>query len=145
MERTASAEWVGGLRDGNGKISSKSGALSNIPYSFKMRFENEPGTNPEELLASAHAGCFTMALSAILESMGLKPRSLHTKATLNIEKTGEDWTITTVNLNTSGQVPGATAEQFIKAAEQAKSNCPVSRLFRANITLEASLQQEKAA
>ena len=139
MERKASAVWKGGLKDGNGAVSSASGILSNTPYSFKTRFENNPGTNPEELIAAPHAACFSMALSAQLGGANLTPESINTSATLTMEKLDSGWTITAVNLDVVAKVPGASAEAFNKAAADAKAGCPVSKVLNAKITMNAKL------
>jgi lipoyl-dependent peroxiredoxin len=139
MERKASAVWKGGLKDGNGAVSSASGILSSTPYSFKTRFENNPGTNPEELIAAAHAACFSMALSAQLGGANLTPESINTSATLTMEKLDSGWTITAVNLDVVAKVPGASAEAFNKAAADAKAGCPVSKVLNAKITMNAKL------
>ena len=139
MERKASAVWKGGLKDGNGAVSSASGILSNTPYSFKTRFENTPGTNPEELIAAAHAACFSMALSAQLGGANLTPESINTSATLTMEKLDSGWTITAVNLDVVAKVPGASEEAFTKAAQDAKAGCPVSKVLNAKITMNAKL------
>ena len=139
MKRKASAVWNGGLKGGNGKMSSDSGVLSDTQYSFSTRFENGTGTNPEELIAAAHAGCFSMALSADLERADLTPESVSTNSTLTFEKTDAGFTITTIHLEVVAKVPGASAEQFAKIAEGAKSGCPVSRALNAEITLDAKL------
>jgi osmotically inducible protein OsmC len=140
MQRKASAVWKGGLKDGKGAVSASSGALSNLPYSFTTRFENTPGANPEELIAAAHAACFSMALSAQLGGANLTPSSIETTATLTMEKLDAGWTITTVHLDVAGRVPGADAAAFQKAAENAKSGCPVSKVLKANITMTAKLE-----
>jgi lipoyl-dependent peroxiredoxin len=140
MKRTASANWQGALKDGKGTVSTESGVLQNIPYGFSTRFENAKGTNPEELVAAAHAGCFTMALSAQLGERGLKPDRLETKADLTFEKVEAGWTITSVHLSVKGRVPGTDAATFDKAANAAKSGCPISRLLKTNITMEARLE-----
>lgn len=139
MQRKASAVWKGGLKDGKGAVSSASGVLSNIPYSFTTRFENTPGTNPEELIAAAHAGCFSMALSAQLGAANLTPESIHTSATLTMEKLDAGWTITAVHLDVTAKVPGASAEAFNTAAQNAKAGCPVSKVLNAKITMDAKL------
>jgi osmotically inducible protein OsmC len=139
MERKASAVWKGGLKDGAGSVSSASGILSNTPYSFKTRFENNPGTNPEELIAAAHAACFSMALSAQLGGANLTPESINTSATLTMEKLDSGWTITAVNLDVVAKVPGASEEAFNKAASDAKAGCPVSKVLNAKITMNAKL------
>jgi lipoyl-dependent peroxiredoxin len=139
MERKANAVWKGGLKDGSGAVSSASGILSNTPYSFKTRFENNPGTNPEELIAAAHAACFSMALSAQLGGANLTPESINTSATLTMEKLDSGWTITAVVLDVVAKVPGASAEAFDKAAADAKAGCPVSKVLNAKITMNARL------
>jgi osmotically inducible protein OsmC len=140
MQRKASAVWKGGLKDGKGTISATSGVLSNTPYSFSTRFENTPGTNPEELIAAAHAGCFSMALSAQLGNAGFTPESINTTATLSLEKLESGFTITTVHLDVVGRVPKADNAAFQKAAENAKSGCPVSKVLNAKITMSAKLE-----
>jgi osmotically inducible protein OsmC len=141
MERSASASWNGALRDGQGNISTQSGVLSGAPYSFVTRFENGKGTNPEELIAAAHAGCFTMALAAQLGTMKLTPENLRTAATVTLEKLDAGWTISKVHLDVAGRVPGISADAFQSAADSAKQNCPVSRLLRTEITMTARLEQ----
>ena len=140
MQRKASAVWKGGLKDGKGSVSSTSGVLSNTPYSFTTRFENTPGTNPEELIAAAHAACFSMALSAQLGGANLTPESINTTANLTMEKLDAGWTITAVQLDVTARVPGASQEAFNKAAENAKSGCPVSKVLNAKITMNAKLE-----
>ncbi|HUB01731.1 MAG TPA: OsmC family protein [Terriglobales bacterium] len=139
MERKASAVWKGSLKDGKGTVSSTSGVLSNTPYSFKTRFEDTPGTNPEELIAAAHAACFSMALSAQLGGAQLTPESINTSAILTMEKLDSGWTITAVHLDVTAKVPGASAEAFNKAAQDAKAGCPVSKVLNAKITMDAKL------
>jgi lipoyl-dependent peroxiredoxin len=139
MQRKASAEWKGGLKDGKGTVSSASGILSNTPYSFTTRFENAPGTNPEELIAAAHAACFSMATSAQLGAANLTPESIATSATLTLEKLDSGWTITAVHLDVVAKIPGATAEAFNKVVQDAKANCPVSKVLNAKITMDAKL------
>ena len=139
MQRKASAVWNGGLKDGKGSVSSASGVLSNTPYSFTTRFENAPGTNPEELIAAAHAACFSMALSAQLGGAQLTPESISTSATLTMEKLEPGWTITAVHLDVIAKVPGASAEAFNTAAQNAKAGCPVSKVLNAKITMDAKL------
>jgi lipoyl-dependent peroxiredoxin len=139
MERKASAVWKGGLKDGKGAVSSASGVLSNTPYSFTTRFENTPGTNPEELIAAAHAACFSMALSAQLGGANLTPESINTSATLTMEKLEAGWAITAVHLDVVAKVPGATPESFKTAADNAKAGCPVSKVLNAKITMDAKL------
>ncbi len=140
MQRKASAVWKGGLKDGKGTISATSGVLSNTPFSFGTRFENTPGTNPEELIAAAHAGCFSMALSAQLGNAGFTPESVNTTATLTLEKLESGFTITTVHLDVVVRVPKADNAAFQKAAENAKSGCPVSKVLNAKITMSAKLE-----
>ena len=139
MVRKASAVWKGSLKEGKGTISSDSGVLSNTPYSFSTRFENAKGTNPEELIAAAHAGCFTMALSAQLGTAGITPESLETTASLTLDKLDAGWTITKVHLDVAARIPGVDKAAFDKAAENAKAGCPVSRLLKAEITMTARL------
>lgn len=140
MERKASAVWQGNLKDGKGTISTESGALSATPYSFRTRFESEKGANPEELIAAAHAGCFTMALSGQLTGSGLTPERLTTEAAVTLEKLEAGFTITKIHLDVKARIPGATREAFDTAAASAKANCPVSRLLKAEITMSASLE-----
>jgi len=139
MIRKASAVWKGSLKEGKGTISSDSGVLSSTPYSFSTRFENGAGTNPEELIAAAHAGCFTMALSAQLGGAGITPESLETTASLTLEKLDAGWTITKVHLDVTGRIPGNDAAAFEKAAKAAEVGCPVSRVLKAEITMTARL------
>lgn len=141
MERSASAVWNGTLRDGKGAISTQSGALSETHYSFVTRFENGKGTNPEELIAAAHAGCFTMALAAQLGTMQFTPETLRTTATVTLEKLEAGWTISKVHLDVIGRLHGVSAAAFETAAAAAKQNCPVSRLLKAEITMAAHLEQ----
>src|SRR6266513_3477848 len=140
MERKASAVWQGSLKDGKGEFSAPSGVFSHTPYSFKTRFEDAPGTNPEELIAAAHASCFSMALSAQLGTANLTPESINTTANLTLEKLDSGWTITAVHLDVTGRVPKADAVAFQKAAQDAKSGCPVSKVLKANITMNAKLE-----
>jgi osmotically inducible protein OsmC len=141
MERTASAVWNGTLKEGKGKISTQSGVLKDSQYSFSTRFEDGIGTNPEELIAAAHAGCFTMALSNQLTTAGLPPESLETKAAVTLGRTDAGPTITKIVLTTVAKVPGADKAAFDKAANEAKNGCPISRLFKGNteIVLDAKL------
>ena len=141
MQRKASAVWKGGLKDGKGMVSATSGVLSNTPYSFTTRFENAPGTNPEELIAAAHAACFSMALSAQLGAANLTPESINTTATLTMDKLDAGWTITTIQLDVSARVPKADESSFNKAAENAKAGCPVSKVLNAKITMNARLEK----
>jgi osmotically inducible protein OsmC len=140
MKRKASAEWQKGLKDGKGTISTESGVLQNTQYSFSTRFEEGKGTNPEELIAAAHAGCFSMALSAQLGELGLTPDSVKTTATVKLEKLDSGFTVTEVHLEVAARIPGATQEQFDKAANNAKTGCPISKLFNAKITMDAKLE-----
>ncbi len=140
MDRTANAEWRGDLRSGSGTISSASGVLSNTPYSFKTRFEQGNGTNPEELLAAAHAGCFSMALSLMLQNEGLKADSIQTTCTVSLEKEGDGFAIKRSHLALQARIPGASQEVFERATNAAKEGCPVSKLFDAEITLDARLE-----
>ena len=140
MKRKASAVWNGALKEGRGRISTESGVLTDAQYSFSTRFENGKGTNPEELIAAAHAGCFSMALSNELGGSNLKPDSIATAATVTMEKTDAGFTVTQVHLEVRATVPGATAESFAKAAGSAKANCPISRLLKTDITMDAKLE-----
>jgi lipoyl-dependent peroxiredoxin len=140
MKRTAQAHWSGDLKGGTGSLTTASATLSSTPYSFHTRFEEGKGTNPEELLAAAHAGCFTMALSAQLAGAGLKADSLDTTCTISLEKKDDGFAITESHLELKAKIPGATQESFDKAVEQAKSGCPVSKLYNTNITLTAQLE-----
>jgi lipoyl-dependent peroxiredoxin len=144
MIRKASAVWRGSLKDGKGTISTDSGVLSNTQYSFSTRFEDGRGTNPEELIAAAHASCFTMALSAQLGNAGITPESLETTASLSLEKLDAGWTITKIHLDVAARIPGADKSAFQKAAENAKAGCPISRLLKAEITMNARLVGEQA-
>jgi len=139
MIRKASAVWKGTLKDGSGTITTESGTLSNTPYSFKSRFETGTGTNPEELIAASHAGCFTMALDAQLTIAGLKPESIATSAALTLEQVEKQWTVTKIHLEVNAKVPGTTNEAFQKLAADAKANCPISRVLKAEITMTATL------
>lgn len=139
MKRTGSAVWQGGIRDGKGTVSTESGVLRDAQYSFSTRFEEGAGTNPEELLAAAHAGCFSMALSKQLEDAGMRAASINTTATVRLEKTDAGFTITKVHLDLTATIPDADQAAFERAAENAKAGCPVSRLFNAEITLDARL------
>ncbi len=142
MKRTSTAVWKGSGLEGTGTLSTQSGVFQNQPYSFKTRFQNEDGkagTNPEELIAAAHAGCFTMALSFQLGGAGFTADELRTTATVTIEKEGEGFTITTVHLDLKARVPGIDQAKFQELADQAKQNCPVSKVLNAKITLAAQL------
>lgn len=140
MKRKGSAVWQGGLKDGKGTVSSESGALSEKQYSFSTRFEDGAGTNPEELIAAAHAGCFSMALSKQLEDAGARAESVQTTATVSLEKTDAGFTITKVHLDVTARIPGGDSAALEKAANNAKAGCPVSRLLNAEITMDARLE-----
>lgn len=139
MRRKASVAWNGGLMNGSGKISTESGALKGADYSFNRRFGEEAGTNPEELIAAAHASCFSMALSHELEKAGLGSGKIETTATVSLAKRPEGWQISAVKLETIGTIEGAEEEAFVRAAQTAKENCPVSKLLNAPIELDARL------
>jgi osmotically inducible protein OsmC len=139
MQRKASAVWKGGLKDGKGTISAPSGVLKDTQYSFSTRFENGQGTNPEELIAAAHAGCFSMALSGQLGGANLTAESISTTVTLSLEKLDAGWTITASHIDVVGKVPGADAAAFQKCAEAAEKGCPVSKVLNAKITMSAKL------
>lgn len=139
MTRKASAIWEGDLKTGKGSISTESGILKNTQYSFTTRFENGVGTNPEELVAAAHAGCYSMALSAELGNAGMKPTRIETSATLTMEKTGAGWTVAAIHLACTATIPGADPSKFENAAKAAKAGCPISRLLNTQITLDAKL------
>jgi osmotically inducible protein OsmC len=145
MVRKASAVWNGSLKEGKGTISTESKVLSNARYSFSTRFENGIGTNPEELIAAAHAGCFTMALSGQLTNAGITPESLETTAAVTLEKLEAGFTITKIHLDVTAKIPGADAAAFEKAAQNAKAGCPISRLLKAEITMTAKLVGGSAA
>jgi osmotically inducible protein OsmC len=140
MERTSSAVWNGSLKEGKGKISTQSEVLHDAPYSFLTRFENAKGTNPEELIGAAHAGCFTMALAAQLGTIQKVPEKLATKATVTLENLSGSWTISKIHLDVTAKVPGLSKEAFDAAAASAKANCPVSRLLKADISLSTTLE-----
>jgi lipoyl-dependent peroxiredoxin len=139
MKRNASAVWNGGLKDGKGAISTQSGVLKNTQYSFGTRFEDGVGTNPEELIAAAHAGCFTMALSAVLGNANKTPERIQTEATVTLGKTDAGPTVTAVHLKVRAKIPGASAQDFQTAADNAKTGCAISRLLKAEITMDAQL------
>lgn len=138
--RKASAEWQGGLKDGKGTISTDSGVLAATQYSFGTRFEDGKGTNPEELVAAAHAGCFAMALSAQLGEAGLKAESIKANAAVTLEKVGDGFAVTASHLEVHAKIPGADAAAFDKAAQAAKAGCPISKLLKAEITMDAKLE-----
>lgn len=139
IKRNATAHWSGTGKEGSGAISTQSGVLSETPYSFSRRFGDEKGTNPEELIGAAHAGCFTMALAFQLSGAGKPPESLDTKADVSLEQVEGGWKIAAVALTVKGKVPGITKEEFTKLAEAAKAGCPVSKVLNASITLDATL------
>jgi len=139
MQRTGSAHWSGGLKDGKGTVSTASGVLHGTQYSFSTRFENGTGTNPEELIAAAHAGCFSMALSAQLGNAGMTAQSIDTTATLTLEKTEAGFSITASHLDVTVKIPGADQAKFEEAAKAAETGCPVSRVLNAKITMDAKL------
>ena len=140
MKRTASAVWNGTLKEGKGTLTAPGGALNKTPYTFSARFENSPGTNPEELIAAAHAGCFAMALSGQLGAAGFKPDQLDATADVSLENLGEKgWTVTASHLTLKAKVPGIDAAKFTELANKAKTGCPISKLLNANITLDAQL------
>jgi lipoyl-dependent peroxiredoxin len=141
MERKGSAIWQGDLKNGNGTVSTDSGVLAHTPYSFSTRFEQGKGTNPEELIAAAHAGCFTMALSGQLGSAGLIPEKLETKATVIFDKVEAGWTVTNILLHVTGRVPKADQAAWDKATQAAKTGCPISRLLNTTITMDAKLER----
>jgi osmotically inducible protein OsmC len=140
MKRSASAAWQGSLKDGKGSISTQSGVLKDAQYGFNTRFEDGPGTNPEELIGAAHAGCFTMALSAQLGEAGMTAESLKTIATVTLDKVEGGFSISAVHLDLVAKIPGATRQAFETVANNAKLNCPVSKLLTAKITLAATLE-----
>jgi len=145
MKRKASAVWQGGLKDGKGTISTDSGVLEQTQYSFSTRFEDGKGTNPEELIAAAHAGCFSMALSGQLGNAGMTAESINTTATVTLEKTDAGFTITKVHLDVTARIPGAEQAAFETAANNAKAGCPISRLLKAEITMDARLEAASGA
>lgn len=139
IQRNGSAEWAGGIKDGKGSISTESGALKQYPYGFASRFEGKTGSNPEELLGAAHAACFTMALSLILGEAKLTAEKMNTSAKVSLEQVEGGWAITAVHLTLRAKVPGADAATFAELAGKAKAGCPVSKLFKADVTLDAAL------
>lgn len=139
MKRGASAVWKGGLKDGKGTVSTESGVLSGTPYNFSKRFENEKGTNPEELIAAAHAACFSMALSLFLGQAGMTADSIETQATVSLDQVDGGFAVTSSHLETTVRIPNADQAAFEKAAEAAKSGCPISKLLNAKITMDARL------
>lgn len=141
MQSKGSAVWTGGIKDGSGKVSTESGVLANAQYTFSTRFENRKGTSPEELIAAAHAACFSMAFSGHLNSAGYAPESINTTATVSIEKLDLGFGISSVHLDVRAKVPGADNEKFQAAANTAKEGCPVSKVLKAKITMTATLEQ----
>ena len=139
IRNSGSAKWSGGLQDGEGQVSTGSGVLSDVPYSFKKRFEGEPGSNPEELIGAAHAACFSMALSMILEQKDMTPDEIATKATVTLDKQDDGFAITKVHLDVTARIPGADAQAFEEAAQAAKQGCPVSKVLNAEISMDARL------
>ena len=140
MKRKASAIWRGGLKDGKGSLLTESGALRDTQYSFGTRFENGPGTNPEELIAAAHAGCFAMAFSAELGKAGITPEAISVTATVSLDKTNAGWTVTASHLDVTAKVPGADPNQVLSIANVAKLGCPISRLLKANVTMDVKVE-----
>jgi len=140
MNRKASAVWRGSLKDGKGSLSTDSGVLKETPYSFNTRFENGVGTNPEELIAAAHAGCFAMAFSAELGKAGFTPQSISATATVTLDKTDAGWTVTASHLDVSAKIPGADRAKVLGVANVAKLGCPISRLLKANVTMDARVE-----
>ena len=140
MQKWGKAVWTGNIKEGQGLISSQTGVLKDAPYGFASRFEDGPGSNPEELLGAAHAACFTMALSLILTNNGLTADRIETKADVTLAKDGDGFSITKVHLTTKAKIPGTDAAKFAEIAKQAKEGCPVSKVLKADITLDASLE-----
>ena len=140
MKKSASATWTGGLKDGQGTISTQTGVLREAPFGFKSRFEDGPGTNPEELIGAALAGCFSMALSLGLGNAGLTPERIETRAEVTLDKQGDGFAITTIALNCRARVPGADADTFGRIAQETKQGCPVSKVLNADISLDAALE-----
>ena len=140
MIKKASAIWKGGIKDGAGTISTETGVLNNAPYGFKSRFENGKGTNPEELLGAAHAGCFSMALSLILGEAGMTAEKIETHAAVTLEKVGDGFSITSSHLDVTAKIPGADPAKFQDAANKAKAGCPLSKVLNAKITMNATLE-----
>jgi osmotically inducible protein OsmC len=139
IKKRASAHWQGGIKDGKGRISTQSGALKDQPYGFNTRFEDQPGTNPEELIGAAHAGCFSMALSKELEERGMLAESIDTQAEVWLEKEDGGFRISAVHLSLRARIPGADRDKFEEAVETAKTGCPVSKLLNAEISLQVTL------
>lgn len=141
MIRKATAKWLGNFKEGKGMLTTDSGAVKDLPYSFSTRFENTPGTNPEELIGAAHAGCFSMALSAFLNKEGFSVNEINTQAQVSLEQVEGNWTISAIHLNLTASVDGIDENKFAQIAQNAKENCPVSRALNAKITMEARLVQ----
>lgn len=139
MQRKASARWQGTAKEGSGSITTQSGTLKDTPYSFVARFGDGKGTNPEELVAAAHAGCFTMALSFMLNGAGATAEAIDTEASLTMDQVNGNWTVTAIHLTTRARVPGIDAAKFAEIAGSAKATCPISRLLNATITMDAKL------
>lgn len=140
IKKTASAHWAGNLKQGKGTISTESGALTKNPYGFNTRFEDQPGTNPEELIGAAHAGCFSMAFSMLLGQENFTPDSIDTQATVTLEKQDDGFAVTAVHLTMTARIPGIDQAQFEEIANKAKVGCPISKLLNADISLDATLQ-----
>jgi osmotically inducible protein OsmC len=140
MKRKASAIWHGSLKDGKGSLSTDSGVLKETQYSFATRFEQGVGTNPEELIGAAHAGCFSMAFAAELGKAGLTPEAIRTTATITLDKTDAGWTVTESHLDVTVKIPGADPEKVLVIANAAKAGCPISRLLNAKVTLDAKVE-----
>jgi osmotically inducible protein OsmC len=146
MKRSAQAVWKNGGKSGKGTLTTDSVALDHAPYSFLTRFENEKGTNPEELIAAAHAGCFSMALAFMLEGAGFKADQIETSATVNLQNPNQQgWVVTDIHLSVNARVPNLDAQRFNEIAENAKANCPISKLLNAKITLSTQFAEQKAA
>ena len=141
MKKTGSAHWEGSLKEGKGTVSTESGALRENPYGFNTRFEDAPGTNPEELIGAAHAACFSMAFSMLLGEEDFTPESIDTKATVTLDKQGEGFAVTAVNLKVTARIPGIEESKFREVADKAKTGCPISKLLNADISLDASLER----
>lgn len=140
IKKTASAHWAGNLKQGKGTISTESGALTKNPYGFNTRFEDQPGTNPEELIGAAHAGCFSMAFSMLLGQENFTPDSIDTQATVTLEKQDDGFAVSAVHLEMTARIPGISQTQFEEIANKAKVGCPISKLLNADISLDATLQ-----
>lgn len=140
IQKKGSAEWQGSLKQGKGTVSTESGALKQIAYGFNTRFEDQPGTNPEELIGAAHASCYSMALSMILGEANLEPESINTEARVTLDKDDSGFSISAIHLTTRATIPGADQATFDECANKAKEGCPVSKLFKAEITLDAQLE-----